>query len=209
MIVIIDNNMGNVRSVQKAFQRLGQKDVIISKKPEDLEKADRIILPGVGSFNDAMTNLKKNGFIEPLNKQVIDNKKPFLAICLGIQLLAEKGYEGGEQEGLGWISGEVKKFELPRDFRIPHMGWNSIIPKKDNILFQGIGDDAAFYFVHSYHLDCHDKSIITSECDYGKKFVASVRKDNIFGTQFHPEKSQVKGFQILENFLKYEEETKK
>jgi len=203
MIVVIDYYMGNVRSVQKAFQKIGYKDTIVSRKPGYLRKAERIILPGVGSYFDGIQNLTKLGLIEVLNEEILDKKKPFLGICLGMQLLSDEGEEGNYCKGIGWIPGKTKRMEVESlGLRLPHMGWDNVFPKKDTFLFQGI-EKPVLYFVHSYFLECTDKSIVTSECEYGQRFASSVKKDNIFATQFHPEKSQVAGLKILQNFLRY------
>ncbi len=202
MIVIVDYDMGNVFSVKNALDALNVES-IVSRDPKDLVKADKIILPGVGAFPDGMLNLKKMGLIEVLENEVLKNKKPFLGICLGMQLLASVGEEHALTTGLGWIEGCVKKFSIDGNkFRIPHMGWNDIVPQKDNLLFDDV-KPAIFYFVHSYHLVLGDQSQSTATCDYGEKFVAAVQKDNIFGVQFHPEKSQKSGLSVLENFLKF------
>ncbi len=201
MVVIIDYGMGNLFSVSNALKFLNA-DVKISSDPEDLKNADQIILPGVGSFPDGMKNLRALGLIEPLKEEVLIKKKPFLGICLGMQLLASAGEENEGELGLGWISGKVRKFILDENkFRIPHIGWNDVSIKKNDKLWDGI-INPVFYFVHSYHFVPENKNIISAICDYGEEFVAAIKKDNIFGTQFHPEKSQKNGLKLLENFLK-------
>jgi imidazole glycerol-phosphate synthase subunit HisH len=199
MVVIIDYGMGNLFSVKNALDAIGAES-IISDNPEDLEKADKIILPGVGAFPDGMKNLKKRGFIEVLKKEVLNNKKPFLGICLGMQLLATDSEEHKLTKGLGWINGHVKKFNVDNNFRIPHMGWNDVFVKKENPLF-GANKTPVFYFVHSYHIVPNDLSVILATCNYGEEFVAAIQKDNVFGVQFHPEKSQKCGLEFLKNFL--------
>lgn len=202
MIVIIDYGMGNVFSVKNALDVIGA-EAIVSDKPGDLGEADKIILPGVGAFPDAMRNLKGLGFIEVLEKEVLKKKKPFLGICLGMQLLASRGEEGKLTDGLGWIDGHVKRFNVnEKKFRVPHMGWNDVLPQKGNTLFKDV-EPPIFYFVHSYHLVPKDVSLAVATCDYGEKFVAAVQKDNIFGVQFHPEKSQRSGLKLMENFLNF------
>lgn len=201
-IVIIDYGMGNVFSVQNALSVLGAKS-IISKKPEDIASSDRIILPGVGAFPDGMKNLKASVLVGVLEREILEKKKPFLGICLGMQLLASLGKEYKETKGLNWIPGTVRRFEVDeKKFRIPHVGWNDIVPKENSILFSGI-TNPVFYFVHSFHFVPEDPLVIAARCDYGETFVVSVQKDNIFGTQFHPEKSQKSGFAVLKNFLNY------
>lgn len=202
MIVIVDYDMGNLRSIAKALEYVGG-DVIISSKPEDLKKAEKIVLPGVGAFRDGMANLQKKGLDLVLNEEVNKNKKPFLGICLGMQLLADKSYEFGEWNGLGFISGEVKKFDINKKYKIPHVGWNNVKIIYEHPLLKGIKDNSDFYFVHSYHLICKDKKAIAGTCEYGGDFTAMVAKDNIFATQFHPEKSQKSGLKLLENFVNW------
>ncbi len=202
-VVIIDYNMGNLTSVVNAIKYVGG-EVMISNKIEDIKEATHLILPGVGAFGDGMKNLKDLGLIELLREQVMKKEKPFLGICLGMQLLAEKGYEGGLNEGLGYIKGEVKRFDFKnKDLRVPHVGWNEINLKKDCPLFNDLKESEVFYFVHSYHLILQENDIITGTCDYGGKFVATIQKNNIFATQFHPEKSQKPGLKILKNFINY------
>lgn len=202
-VVIIDYGMGNIASVEKAIRKIGAQ-VAVSGEAEIISRASHIILPGVGAFRDGIKNLKKFGLDEILEKNVLRDKKPFLGVCLGMQLLAKKSFEFGEHEGLGWINGEVVKL-LPKDkgFRLPHIGWDNIeTVGVDRELFKNVFD-YNFYFVHSYHLARTEQDIVTSYCDYGQKFIASIKKDNIFAVQFHPEKSQTSGLKILENFLAY------
>jgi len=206
-IVIIDYNMGNLRSVQKAFERVGA-DAIISNNHEVIKKASKIVLPGVGSFKDGMENLDKLDLIAILNEEVIAKKKPFLGICLGMQLLSKKGYENGETKGLSWINAEVIKFDFTnyeKKLKIPHVGWNNVKYKNKNILFDNIVDNSDFYFVHSYYFNTTE-NIITSTTDYGFDFTSSIQKDNIYAFQFHPEKSQNVGLKLLENFVNIDSE---
>lgn len=194
-VIIIDYKLGNTASVKKAFEKVGAKAKISNSKKE-IEKADYLVLPGVGAFGDGMKNLIELGLVELLTRQVVKKKTPFLGICLGMQLLAERGCEFGEHKGLGWIKGKTIKLKSPR---LPHIGWNDIkIIKKD--IFRDIPDNN-FYFVHSYILKPADRFIVSSTCNYGETFPSSIQKDNIFATQFHPEKSQQAGLKILENFL--------
>jgi len=201
-IVIIDYHMGNVRSVFNALAHLGYSPLISNKK-EDIESSDRLILPGVGAFSVGMYNLKKLNLIELLNKQVLEKKKPILGICLGAQLFTKKGYEGGEFDGLGWIDAEVVRIEpSDRKLKVPHIGWNDVSLANPNpsILFKDV-KELDFYFVHSYYIKCKDKKKVTSEFEYGDNYTASIEQDNIFGVQFHPEKSQLNGLKLLQNFI--------
>lgn len=200
MTIIIDYGMGNLFSVANALKYLGA-EIKVSNRKDDLRNADRIILPGVGAFPDGMKNLKNLGIIESLEEEVFKNKKPFLGICLGMQLLAAEGEENGLTKGLGWIAGRVKRFQVDeKQFRVPHVGWNDVFPQKPSLLFAGL-EKPIFYFVHSYHLVPEDPSVITATCDYGENFAAAIQKDNLFGVQFHPEKSQKDGLKLLKNFL--------
>jgi len=206
-IVIIDYNMGNLRSVQKAFERVGA-DAIISNNHEVIKKASKIVLPGVGSFKDGMENLDKLDLITILNEEVISKKKPFLGICLGMQLLSKKGYENGETKGLSWVDAEVIKFDFTnyeKKLKIPHVGWNNVKYKNKNRLFDNILDNSDFYFVHSYYFNTVE-DVITSSTDYGFDFTSSIQKDNIYAFQFHPEKSQNVGLKLLENFVNIDSE---
>lgn len=197
MISIIDYGMGNVASVQKALNFLNLESIVTADFGQ-IDKSEYIILPGVGSFLQAMRNLKSKGLDVFLNEQVIGKKKKFLGICLGMQLLAETGTEPYNNPGLGWIKGTVNKIEgIP--LRIPHMGWNNINVKIDQYFVNIPTSD--FYFIHSYHLVPDDKSIIAATVDYGMEVVASIQQDNIFATQFHPEKSQGAGLSVLKTFF--------
>ncbi len=210
MIVVVDYGMGNLFSVAKALEQLGE-EVVISNKEEDIKRAEKIVLPGVGSFAEGMKNLKKLSLITVLKKEILENKKPFLGICLGMQLLAITGEEDGLNEGFGWIPFKVEKFKFNSDnqnnaLRIPHMGWDNLI-LKESPLFKGINPENNFYFVHSYHLVPLSKKegedLIAAECHYGYNFPAAIQKENIFATQFHPEKSQQAGLKILKNFVEW------
>lgn len=198
---IIDYGMGNLLSVQRAFEKCGS-DAVIIDNPLELRDAEHIVLPGVGAFPDAMDNLRKNGWIEELNRAVLEKETPILGICLGMQLLADKGYEVQECDGLGYISGEIVRFTQTQEKeRIPHVGWNEILKREDSPLFDGIADGTNYYFVHSYHFKVADEENIATVTPYCGEFVSSVVKDNIVGTQFHPEKSQKAGFKLIKNFL--------
>ena len=210
MIAIIDYGMGNLHSVAKALEQLGEK-VIITSSPGDLCNAQKIVLPGVGTFTEGMKNLQNQGFIPVLEEEVLRNKKPFLGICLGMQLLAERGEENGSSLGLGWLPFSVPKFKVPANtrLRIPHMGWDEIQILKRSALFQGTPSDTAFYFVHSYHLQPQieqAKEYVMAWCDYGYPFPAALQKENIFAVQFHPEKSQKEGLRLLQNFVNWKPE---
>jgi imidazole glycerol-phosphate synthase subunit HisH len=199
MIAIIDYNMGNVGSVRNALRVLGV-EAILSSKKEDIEKSSHIILPGVGAFGDGMQRLKDLNLIPLLENEVLVKKKPFLGICLGMQLMAEIGEEGGEHRGLGWITGKVRRFQVDeKKFRVPHIGWNDVIFKNPSLIFRGV-TSPIFYFVHSYFIVPEKKEVISAVCDYGEIFPAAVQSENIFGIQFHPEKSQKSGLLILQNF---------
>ncbi|MBU1196515.1 MAG: imidazole glycerol phosphate synthase subunit HisH [Proteobacteria bacterium] len=197
MIAIIDYSMGNLRSVEKAFQKIGA-NVVITKDHDIIKRADKIVLPGVGAFKEGMENLKQFGLIALLNEQVLQNKKFFLGICLGMQLIGSRSYEVEETPGLNWIKGDVVKFNSGK-LKVPHVGWNNIRFIKPNVLFKNIPDQTDFYFVHSYYFESGTQGA-TTVTDYGIDFVSSVNKDNIFGCQFHPEKSQKFGLEILKNF---------
>ena len=197
MIAIIDYGMGNLRSVQKAVEYIGQ-SAKITDKAVDLVNASHIVLPGVGAFKDAMTALTQSCIVDTLKKEIAKGK-PFLGICIGMQMLFDKSYEDGEYQGLGLIKGEVVRFDTK--LKVPHIGWNELQLKKRTRLFDGI-DDLNFYFVHSYHASCRNKEDVETTCIYDYEFVASVNKDNVWGAQFHPEKSGDTGLKLLSNFSK-------
>ncbi len=207
MVTIIDYEMGNLQSIGNAFRALGCK-VQITQRASDLVDAEAIVLPGVGAFRDGMQKLHESGMIHALNKQVIDKKKPFLGICLGMQFLATESHEHGIKKGLDWIPGTVEKIS-PVDpvYKIPHIGWNDVAVVGENVLFEELRMNPVFYFVHGYHFktDPVADEYVTSRCWHGTEITASVNRDNIFGVQFHPEKSQATGLKLLRNFISYAE----
>jgi glutamine amidotransferase len=199
-IVIIDYGLSNLGSIKRSLEECGGA-VHVSDDPHDLKSADKIVLPGVGSFSDGMHNLAKGGWIGPLKDEVLNNHIPLLGICLGMQLLADTGYEGGTTQGLALISGEIRKMIPSETERIPHVGWNEIVQQRQSPLLSGIQEGANFYFVHSYHFLVKDQSHVVAQTPYAGGFNSVVEKDNIYGTQFHPEKSQILGFRVLKNFI--------
>lgn len=198
MIAIINYEMGNLRSVQKALEKLGH-EATITDDPAALATAQKLILPGVGAYSDAMAALRQRELVEPI-RTAIAAGTPTLGICLGMQLLFDKGYEDGEHQGLGIIPGEVRRFDLPSDYKVPHMGWNQIIKQSDSPLYHGIDTGAYFYFVHTYYCAPSDPTTIATTTDYGGEFCSSIQQGNLWATQFHPEKSQKVGLKLLENF---------
>ena len=204
MIAIIDYRIGNVKSIFNALQYLGQ-EAAITADPEVIDSASHLILPGVGSFGNAMNNLKERGLVEILNYQVREKGTPFLGICLGLQLLAKNSQEHGYHAGLGWFDAEVVKFKFGGvSLKIPHMGWNDITPSIDHPIFANLTkNEFTFYFVHSYHIVCHQPDNVAATCDYGVTFPAVIFRDNIVATQFHPEKSHDNGIQVLNNFVNW------
>lgn len=205
MIVIIDYGMGNLRSVQKAFEKLGQAAVVTSD-PALLADAEKVVLPGVGAFGDAMLELDRRGLIDPI-REAIAADKPFLGICLGLQLLFETGYEGGRHTGLGVLPGEVVRFDLPAEYKVPHMGWNQLLVRRPAPHFAGLPERPYMYFVHSYYVVPADRDVIAAETEYGTTFVSAVWRGNLFATQFHPEKSQRDGLHLLQNFAQLQPAT--
>jgi imidazole glycerol-phosphate synthase subunit HisH len=197
-IAIIDYQMGNLRSVQKGFEKVGH-EAVITSDPRELAAAEKIVLPGVGAFGDAIAELRRRELVGPI-KEAIAAGKPFLGICLGLQLLFDVGYEGGEYEGLGVLRGKVVRFDLKPPLKVPHMGWNRGKFKGRPPLLEGLADGTFFYFVHSYYGVPEDKGLVAIETEYGYPFCAAVWRDNLFATQFHPEKSQADGLRILKNF---------
>jgi glutamine amidotransferase len=200
MIAIVDYGMGNLGSVKRKLDILGVKS-IITDSPEVLKAAEKLILPGVGHFARAVIQLKERGLWTILHNEAINCKKPILGICLGMQLMASHSEEGNI-DGFGWIDANVIRFRI-KDLlkhKVPHTGWNNIILKKESDLFNGLELKSGFYFVHSYHLSCKNKEDILSESNYEYNFVSSVQRDNLYGVQFHPEKSHEEGEQLLNNF---------
>tara|TARA_B000000475_G_C15900067_1_gene408130 strand:+ start:143 stop:757 length:615 start_codon:yes stop_codon:yes gene_type:complete len=202
MIVIVDYGMGNLGSVLKSFNRL-KIDVKISKSKNDILNADKLILPGVGHFKKGMENLINLDYIDALNEKVIIDKTPILGICLGMQLFSNYSEEGNVK-GLEWVDSEVLKFKVDNilKWKIPHMGWNSINIKRDNIFLKNIENKEIFYFVHGYYMKCKDIKDVLSTTKYCNSFVSSINKENIYGAQFHPEKSHDQGIVIINNFVK-------
>jgi glutamine amidotransferase len=198
MIAIVDYQMGNLRSVQKGFERVGH-EAVITSDPHDLQRAERVVLPGVGAFEDAIAELQRRDLVAPI-KDVIAAGKPFLGVCLGMQLLFDVSYEGGEWAGLGVIPGKVVRFEVPPEYKVPHMGWNACHIVQRSPILAETAEGTHFYFVHSYHCVPKDASVVALTADYHRPFVAAVGKDNLFATQFHPEKSQAEGLKLLKCF---------
>lgn len=200
-VLVIDYHMGNLASVARALEECGA-EACISRRPADLENVSRFVLPGVGAFGDAMTNLRELGWIEKIHGALEQPGVAMLGICLGMQLLATKGFEGGENAGLGVIPGTVRRIEADAPTtRIPHVGWNEVDALQPDPLFREIPQGTDFYFVHSYHFSPDDSANVIARTDYSGGFASAVRRGNVFGVQFHPEKSSRPGFQLLRNFL--------
>ncbi len=200
-VAIIDYGLGNVTSVLGALEKLGFEGVV-TDRPDALAYADKLILPGVGAFGDGMVNLHKRGLVEILNDLVMVRKKPILGICLGFQLLAEASEEFGLHQGLGWVKGRVTRLPSDPGLRVPHVGWNELERTADNLLYRDLPADSLFYYVHSFAMPA-DPAFTIGTCTYGRHFTAALQQENVFGTQFHPEKSQQAGLTLLGNFLKY------
>jgi glutamine amidotransferase len=209
-LAIIDYGSGNVRSVQRALEAAANAheirlDVVLTDDPDRIRQADRIVLPGVGHYADCAAGLsQRHGVTEALNEAVFRSRRPFLGICVGMQLMADVGREDAETRGLGWIPGAVERI-TPSDpnLPVPHMGWNTLTDMRDHPLFNGMPPEPHVYFVHSYALKAEKRDHVAARCDYGGKFVAAVARDNLFGAQFHPEKSQQAGQLLLANFLRW------
>ena len=199
MIAIIDYDAGNIKSVEKALNFLGE-EAIITRDRDEILKSDKVILPGVGAFGDAMEKLHQYGLVETI-KEVVKREIPFLGICLGLQLMFESSDEAPGVEGLGLLPGKILRIPKQGDLKIPHMGWNNIKTKEGAKLFKGLEEDPYVYFVHSYYLKAEDEDIVAATTKYGVTIHASVEKGNIFACQFHPEKSSAVGLQILKNFI--------
>jgi glutamine amidotransferase len=202
MIVIVDYGIGNLASVLNMFKKIGTKEVVVSGNKETIANASKLLLPGVGAFDAGMSNLEKSGLIPLLNKKALEEKIPVLGICLGMQLLTKRSDEG-LKPGLGWIDGETVKFNFNPELKlkVPHIGWNYIKVQKQNPLID-LESKNRFYFVHSYYVKCHDKNQSIATSNFGSDFTCMVNKENIFGVQFHPEKSLKFGMKLLENFSK-------
>jgi imidazole glycerol-phosphate synthase subunit HisH len=200
MIVIVDYGMGNLGSIVNMIKKVGSQ-AVISSDPEQIRQAPKIILPGVGAFDTGMRRLNELGLVDVLNEKVLVEKTPTIGVCLGMQLLA-KGSEEGVLPGLGWIDADVVRFRFEgNQLRIPHMGWNTVNIQHEECLFRGLNNESRFYFVHSYHMVCHNTEDILTTTPYGYDFVSSVERGNIYGAQFHPEKSHKFGMRLLKNFV--------
>lgn len=203
MIAIVDYGIGNVRSLRNAFEYLGE-DVTITADPEELDAADRIILPGVGAFGDAMAAINQRQLRPHLDRQALEFKKPVLGVCLGMQLFAKSSSEHGDHQGLAWIDADVRRLQVGHPLKVPHIGWNTIQFPADDWLFKGIrSGEANFYFVHGFHMVCHRPSDRIATTDYGDSVTAVIRSGNLIATQFHPEKSQDNGLRLLENWVNW------
>jgi glutamine amidotransferase len=201
MIVIIDYDVGNLSSIQNMLRRVGA-EAAISRDPETIQRATKLILPGVGAFDHGVTKLRDRGLVEVLNQRVLRDRVPILGICLGAQIFTEKSEEG-KLPGLGWFDAVTVRFALPpnSNLKVPHMGWSDVTPCKPSRLFAGIEKDARFYFVHSYHFSAGTDSDVLAEASHGSMFHAALEKENIFAVQFHPEKSHRYGMRLLKNFV--------
>jgi imidazole glycerol-phosphate synthase subunit HisH len=203
MITIIDYGLGNIRAFINVYERLNIK-IKIAHKPDDIKDATKLILPGVGAFDHAMSQLNQSGMRSEMEEQVLTNNIPVIGICVGMQMLAKSSDEG-ELPGLGWIDGIVKKFDgskIPYKTRLPHMGWNTIEPIRKVPLMDGFDGQSRFYFLHSYYFVCNNSDNVIATTNYGINYASAVARDNIFGIQFHPEKSHANGIQLLHNFAK-------
>lgn len=201
MITILDYGSGNINAIKNIYERLNI-SIEFAKTIEQIQRADHIILPGVGAFDETISTLQENGFIDVLNKKVLDEKVPILGICVGMQMLADSSEEGF-LKGLSWIPGKVKKFDknlIPDKPKLPHLGWNSILAIGECPLFKDIDPEIGFYFMHSYYYECEDEANVIAKTEYGKAFHSAVNQENIYGVQFHPEKSHDNGIQLLKNF---------
>lgn len=175
----------------------------MSSDADELEGCDKLLVPGVGAFGDGMRNLRDRDLVEPLTRMAVDERRPVLGLCLGAQLLVSESEEFGKHAGLGWIEGSVRRIETGDDLRIPHVGWNELRQTGESILFEGVDDGALFYYVHSFVIEPADRSVVKGETDYGGALTAVIVQDNVYGTQFHPEKSQLHGLTLLGNFLEH------
>jgi imidazole glycerol-phosphate synthase subunit HisH len=202
MIAIVDHGMGNLGSVYNMLRKIGA-DSVRTADPDELRRADKLVLAGIGAFDGAAGRLAELGLVEVLNELVLERKVPVLGVCLGMQLMAHSSEEGS-QEGLGWLDADVQRFSFPvgNSLPVPHMGWQVIQPTRTSPLFDADGEEIRFYFSHAYHLVCHDPSDIAATATYGYEFAAAVHRGNILGTQFHPEKSHVFGAEVYRRFVK-------
>jgi imidazole glycerol-phosphate synthase subunit HisH len=200
-VIIVDYGMGNLHSVKRKLDRIGVHPQLTAD-PDELVRADKLLLPGVGHFGKAMEHLVTMGLVPALHEAVVVNRTPILGICLGMQLFARQSEEGGA-EGLGWIDADVVRFDIddPRRLKVPHMGWNSVRVARSNPLLDGVTEQTEFYFMHSYHLVCRDSGDVLCDTDYGYPFTSVVERENLYGVQFHPEKSHDAGELLLRNFL--------
>lgn len=204
MLTLVNTEAGNFNSVVNAIRHIGG-EVSITNNAEDIRRASAIILPGVAAFESGMLSLKKNKLIDVIRKKVVEDKTPIIGICLGMQLLAESSTEHGKHEGLGLLNSKVVKLTpKSKEYRVPNIGWSTVIRKKDGVLFSGDSENHSFYHVHSYHMQCEDEGDVAAVIEYdGRQVTVAVERDNIFGVQFHPEKSQDAGLDLLERFLKH------
>lgn len=201
-IALIDYGMGNLKSVENAFNKVCDYSVLVTHEAQAILDADIILLPGVGAFPDAMRRLNELGLVPVLNEAVLGLRKPTLGICLGMQLLCDISYEKQATPGLGWVPGEVQLIEGSANLRVPHVGWNSLIVSPNDSMFNFLKQDRDYYFVHSYHVKC-DPRFVLAEFEYGQRMVAAIKNDNVIGMQFHPEKSQKTGLQALRAFVNW------
>lgn len=199
MLAVVDHGLGNLRSLCAALERM-EVPYLATSDGSALRDASGIVLPGVGSFPDGMASLNRLGLVDVLNELVLEKQRPILGICLGFQLMAREGFEFGHTKGLGWLDARVIKLKSTPEARIPHVGWNDCVRVNESPLFDDIPGDALFYFTHSYHLAPDDDACVAAFSEHGSRFVASAKKGNVFGTQFHPEKSQLHGLTLLRNF---------
>lgn len=199
MVTIVDYGSGNLRSVQKAFERLGA-TTCITDDPQVVAEAKQLVLPGVGAFGDAMRSLHSRGLVEPIRAHLLADR-PFFGICMGLQLLFDTGWEGGCHQGLGILAGDVSRFDLSEGMKIPHMGWNTVAWREGSSRRTLLGNSHYFYFVHSYYSQPKDDAVVAASTDYGGSFCSAVARGRLFATQFHPEKSQAAGMLLLQSFL--------
>jgi len=203
-IAIVDYGMGNVRSLMNAFEYIGE-DAVVTRDFGLLDEAERIVLPGVGAFGDAMAAIRERGLQEPLNRLALEDRKPILGVCLGMQLFARSSEEHGTHDGLGWLDAHVKPLNVAPPAKVPHVGWNELDFDAEDWLFKGIpAHQTDFYFVHSFEMVCNDPRDLAATTDHGGKVTAVVRRDNLVAAQFHPEKSQDNGLQLLQNWMSHD-----